>query len=165
MRIGIGFDSHNLAPGRKLFLGGIEVPFELGLEGHSDADVLIHAIIDALFGAAGLGSIGEHFPDTDARYSGIASTDLLANAMVKVRDEGFRPVNVDSVIVAEKPRLAPHFDAMRNTIAAIVGVTPDRVSVKATTTEGKGATGRGEAIAAYAVVLLAEGSAAGGASD
>ncbi len=162
MRVGIGFDSHNLVRGRKLVLGGVEVPFELGLDGHSDADVLIHAVIDALFGAAALGSIGDHFPDTDARYSGIASTKLLEEAMVAIRDAGFRPGNVDSVIVAERPRLAPHVDAMRKRVAGIMGIREDRVSVKATTTEGKGATGRGEAIAAHAVVLLVENSTPGG---
>lgn len=161
MRVGIGFDSHNLVPRRKLMLGGVEVPFELGLEGHSDADVLIHAIIDALFGAAALGSIGNHFPDTDARYSGIASTKLLEEAMVRIRNAGFRTVNVDSVIVAERPRLAPHIDAMRKKLAAIMAIPDDKVSVKATTTEGKDATGRGEAIAAHAVVLLTEEPAPG----
>ena len=165
MRVGIGFDSHNLVPGRKLVLGGVEVPFELGLQGHSDADVLIHAIIDALFGAAALGSIGEHFPDTDARYRGIASTKLLAEAMIKIRNSGFRPVNVDSVIVAERPKLAPCIDAMRKRIAGIMGIPDDRVSVKATTTEGKDATGRGEAIAAHAVVLVIENSTPGQESD
>jgi len=156
VRVGIGFDSHNLVPGRKLVLGGVEIPFELGLEGHSDADVLIHAIIDALLGAAALGSIGDHFPDTDERYRGAASTDLLAQTMSKVHEAGLEPVNVDSVIVAEKPRLAPHIGAMRGNIAAIMGIADDRASVKATTTEGKDATGRGEAIAAHAVVLLSE---------
>ncbi len=165
MRVGIGFDSHNLVPGRKLVLGGVEVAFELGLQGHSDADVLIHAIIDALFGAAALGSIGEHFPDTDARYRGIASTKLLAEAMIKIRNSGFRPVNVDSVIVAERPELAPCIDAMRKRIAGIMGIPDDRVSVKATTTEGKDATGRGEAIAAHAVVLVIENSTPGQESD
>ncbi len=165
MRVGIGFDSHNLVPGRKLVLGGVEVAFELGLQGHSDADVLIHAIIDALFGAAALGSIGEHFPDTDARYRGISSTKLLAEAMIKIRNSGFRPVNVDSVIVAERPELAPCIDAIRKRIAGIMGIPDDRVSVKATTTEGKDATGRGEAIAAHAVVLVIENSTPGQESD
>lgn len=156
MRVGIGFDSHNLVSGRKLVLGGVEIPFELGLEGHSDADVLIHAIIDALLGAAGLGSIGDHFPDTDESYRGIASTDLLAQTMTKIREAELGPVNVDSVIVAERPRLAPHISAMRSKIAEIMRISASRVSVKATTTEGKDATGRGEAIAAHAVVLLSE---------
>jgi 2-C-methyl-D-erythritol 2,4-cyclodiphosphate synthase len=161
VRVGIGFDSHNLVPGRKLVLGGVEVPFELGLDGHSDADVLIHAIIDALFGAAALGSIGDHFPDTDARYSGIASTKLLEETMAKIRNAGFRPGNVDSVIVAEKPKLAPHIEGMRESIADIMGMQVDKLSVKATTTEGKDATGRGEAIAAHAVVLLVDDSTRG----
>jgi 2-C-methyl-D-erythritol 2,4-cyclodiphosphate synthase len=161
VRVGIGFDSHNLVPGRQLVLGGVEVPFELGLEGHSDADVLIHAIIDALFGAAALGSIGDHFPAADATYAGIASTDLLEQAMVKVRSAGFLPGNVDSVIVAEKPRLASHIEAMRKRVAGIMEIPDDRVSVKATTTEGKDATGRGEAIAAHAVVLLVEAATRG----
>lgn len=156
MRVGIGFDSHNLVPGRKLVLGGIEIPFKLGLEGHSDADVLIHAIIDALLGAGGLGSIGEHFPDSDERYRGIASTKLLAETVSKIREAKLQPANVDSVIVAERPRLAAHIGAMRSKIAAILGMPEDRVSVKGTTTEGKDATGRGEAIAAHAVVLLSE---------
>jgi len=156
VRVGIGFDSHNMVPGRKLVLGGVEIPFELGLEGHSDADVLIHAIIDALFGAAGLGTIGDHFPDTDETYRGIASTKLLAQTMSRIREAELEPVNVDSVIVAERPRLAPHVSAMRSTIAEIMRIPESRVSVKATTTEGKDATGRGEAIAAHAVVLLSE---------
>jgi 2-C-methyl-D-erythritol 2,4-cyclodiphosphate synthase len=156
VRVGIGFDSHNLVSGRKLVLGGVEIPFELGLEGHSDADVIIHAIIDALLGAAALGSIGDHFPDTDEGYRGIASTDLLAQTMSKIHEAGLEPVNADSVIVAERPRLAPHIGEMRSNIAAIMGIAEDKVSVKATTTEGKDATGRGEAIAAHAVVLLSE---------
>ncbi len=156
MRVGIGFDSHNLVPGRKLVLGGVEIPFELGLEGHSDADVLTHAIIDALLGAASLGSIGDHFPDTDEQYRGIASTRLLEQTVSRIRDAKLRPVNVDSVIVAERPRIAPYAGAMRRTLAPILGISDERVSVKATTTEGKDATGRGEAIAAHAVVLLAE---------
>ena len=156
MRVGIGFDSHNLVAARKLVLGGVEIPFELGLEGHSDADVLTHAIIDALLGAACLGSIGDHFPDTDERYRDIASTSLLEQTMSRIGDAGLRPVNVDSVIVAERPRIAPHIGAMRGKLAAIIGIPAARVSVKATTTEGKDATGRGEAIAAHAVVLLAE---------
>ena len=156
MRVGIGFDSHNLVSGRKLVLGGVEIPFELGLEGHSDADVLVHAIIDALLGAAGLGSIGDHFPDTDERYRGIASTNLLEQTMSKISAAKLQPVNVDSVIVAERPRLASHIGAMRSKIAAIMEIPEDKVSVKATTTEGKDATGRGEAIAAHAVVLLSE---------
>ena len=156
MRVGIGFDSHNLVPGRRLVLGGVEIPFELGLEGHSDADVLTHAIIDALLGAACLGSIGDHFPDTDEQYRGIASTRLLEQTVSRIREAKLRPVNVDSVIVAERPRIAPHVAAMRHTLAAILGISDTSVSVKATTTEGKDATGRGEAIAAHAVVLLAE---------
>jgi len=156
VRVGIGFDSHNLVPGRKLVLGGVDIPFELGLEGHSDADVLTHAIIDALLGAACLGSIGDHFPDTDEQYRDTASTKLLEQTVSKVRDAKLRPVNVDSVIVAERPRIAPHIAAMRRMLAPILGIADERVSVKATTTEGKDATGRGEAIAAHAVVLLAE---------
>jgi len=156
VRVGIGFDSHNLVPGRKLVLGGVEIPFELGLEGHSDADVLTHAIIDALLGAACLGSIGDHFPDTDDQYRGIASTKLLERTVSIIRDAQLRPVNVDSVIVAERPTIGPHVAAMRHTLAGILGISDTSVSVKATTTEGKDATGRGEAIAAHAVVLLAE---------
>jgi 2-C-methyl-D-erythritol 2,4-cyclodiphosphate synthase len=156
MRVGIGFDSHNLVPRRKLVLGGVEIPFDRGLEGHSDADVLIHAVIDALLGAACLGNIGDHFPDTDGRYREIASTKLLVETMEKVRHVGFGVVNVDSVIIAERPKLSPYMETMRKTVAQTMNVPHDRLSIKAKTTEGKDATGRGEAIAAYAVVLLDE---------
>jgi 2-C-methyl-D-erythritol 2,4-cyclodiphosphate synthase len=156
VRIGIGFDSHNLVPGRRLVLGGVQIPFELGLEGHSDADVLTHAVIDALLGAAGLGSIGEHFPDTDERYRNIASTELLGDTMLRIGDAKLRPVNVDTVIIAQRPKLAPYIGAMRSSLASVIGIPDARVAVKATTTEGKDATGRGEAIAAHAAVLLVE---------
>jgi 2-C-methyl-D-erythritol 2,4-cyclodiphosphate synthase len=154
MRIGFGFDVHRFVAGRPLILGGIEVPFELGLAGHSDADVLCHAIIDALFGAAALGDIGEHFPDTDARYENISSLHLLADAAGSLRDSGFTIVNVDSTLALEEPRLVGYREPMRLKISQALGVGPTRVSVKATTTEGLGFTGRREGIAAYAVASV-----------
>ena len=152
MRIGIGFDAHRFARGRRLVLGGIEIPHDRGLEGHSDADALLHAVCDAILGALALGDIGKHFPDTDPRYRGIA--ELLRRVCVLAARRGRRVGNVDATVVAERPRLAPHVDAMRERIAAVVGVAPDRVGVKATTTEKMGFCGRGEGIAAMAVVLL-----------
>ena len=154
MRIGIGFDAHRFARGRRLVLGGIENPHDRGLEGHSDADALLHAVCDAILGALALGDIGKHFPDTDPRYRGIASAELLRRVCVLAARRGRRVGNVDATVVAERPRLAPHVDAMRERIAAVVGVAPDRVGVKATTTEKMGFCGRGEGIAAMAVVLL-----------
>jgi 2-C-methyl-D-erythritol 2,4-cyclodiphosphate synthase len=154
MRIGFGFDVHRFVAGRPLILGGIEVPFELGLAGHSDADVLCHAIIDALFGAAALGDIGEHFPDTDARYKDISSLDLLADAAGSLGDSGFTIVNIDSTLALEEPRLAGYREPMRLKIAQALGVGPTRVSVKATTTEGLGFSGRREGVAAYAVASV-----------
>lgn len=154
MKIGTGFDAHRFVRGRKLILGGIEIPHDWGLEGHSDADALLHAICDAMLGALALGDIGEHFPDTDARYKGIASTELLRHVGAHVVQRGYRVGNVDATVVAEKPRIAPHVDAMRAKIATILECSMDDVSVKATTTEGMGFCGRGEGIAAMAVVLL-----------
>jgi 2-C-methyl-D-erythritol 2,4-cyclodiphosphate synthase len=154
MRIGFGFDVHRFVAGRPLILGGIEVPFELGLAGHSDADVLCHAIIDALFGAAALGDIGEHFPDTDARYENISSLELLAGAAGSLRDSGFTIVNIDSTLALEEPRLAGFRQPMRLKISEALGIGPAGVSVKATTTEGLGFTGRREGVAAYAVVSV-----------
>ncbi len=154
MRVGQGFDVHRFAEGRRLVLGGIEVPHELGLAGHSDADVLIHALCDALLGAAALGDIGTHFPDNDASYAGIDSTHLLAQVMELLRDRGWALVNADTTIVAQRPKLAPYIEAMRARLAQVMEVDVAQVSVKATTTERLGFCGREEGIAAQAVVLL-----------
>ena len=154
MRIGQGFDVHPLVAGRKLVLGGVTIAHEKGLLGHSDADVLLHAICDALLGAAGLGDIGAHFPDTDQRYSDIDSRQLLREVAQKLDVRRLRVGNIDATVVAEAPRLAPHIPRMIGNIAADLGVAPARVSVKATTTERLGLVGRGEGIAALAVALL-----------
>jgi len=154
MRIGIGYDIHRLVPDRPLRLGGVAIPFELGLLGHSDGDVLLHAVCDALLGAAGLGDIGEQFPDTGPAYQDADSAMLLAATIKKVRAAGFAPVNVDANVIAEQPRLAPHKPAIRQRVAEILGLDPARVSIKARTHEGLDAVGRGEAIAAQAIVLL-----------
>ena len=154
MRIGQGFDVHPLVPGRKLVLGGVTIPHEKGLLGHSDADALLHAICDALLGAAGLGDIGAHFPDTDRRYSDIDSRQLLREVARKLVVRQLQVGNIDATVVAEAPRLAPHIPRMIGNIAADLGVAPARVSVKATTSEGLGLVGRGEGIAALAVALL-----------
>jgi 2-C-methyl-D-erythritol 2,4-cyclodiphosphate synthase len=156
MRIGQGFDVHRLAAGRKLVIGGVEIPHDQGLLGHSDADVLLHALCDALLGAAALGDIGKHFPDTDARYKGIDSRELLRHVARLLTERGHRVVNVDATIVAEAPRMAPHIPKMVANIAADLGIEPQRVNVKATTTEQLGFTGRGEGIAAQAVCLIEE---------
>lgn len=156
MRIGQGFDVHALVPGRKLIVGGVEIPFDRGLAGHSDADVLLHAITDALLGAAALGDIGRHFPDTDPAYRGADSRVLLRAAMTKVGAAGYSVANVDATIIAEQPKMAPHIPAMIACIAADLGLKPGQVNVKAKTTERLGFTGRGEGIAAEAVVLLAD---------
>jgi 2-C-methyl-D-erythritol 2,4-cyclodiphosphate synthase len=153
-RVGEGWDLHALAPGRKLVIGGIEVPFERGLLGHSDADVLLHAITDALLGAAGLGDIGRLFPDTDERFRGADSALLLSEAARRVRAQGFQIGNVDSTVIAQAPRLAPYVDGMRDRIAAALDLAPERVNVKAKTAEKMGAVGQGLAIEARAVVLL-----------
>jgi 2-C-methyl-D-erythritol 2,4-cyclodiphosphate synthase len=153
-RIGQGFDVHALVPGRRLVLGGVTIPFERGLEGHSDADVLLHAITDALLGALALGDIGTHFPDTDARLANADSRALLRAVAAMVVSAGYGIGNVDATIVAQAPRMAPHVDAMRANIARDLGCDIGRVSVKATTTERLGFTGRGEGIAAMAVALL-----------
>jgi 2-C-methyl-D-erythritol 2,4-cyclodiphosphate synthase len=154
MRIGQGFDVHPLVAGRKLVMGGVEIPHDKGLLGHSDADVLLHAICDALLGAAALGDIGKHFPDSDARYKGIDSRRLLREVAMLLRDRGHRVVNVDATIVAEAPRMSPHIAAMVSNIAADLAIDASRVNVKATTTEKLGFTGRGEGIAAQAVCLI-----------
>jgi 2-C-methyl-D-erythritol 2,4-cyclodiphosphate synthase len=156
MKIGQGFDVHALVAGRKLVLGGVQIPFHLGLEGHSDADVLLHAICDALLGAAGLGDIGRHFPDSDAQYAEIDSRMLLRDVARKLVALKLRVVNVDATIVAQAPRMTPHFARMTGNIAADLGVAPAAINLKATTTEGLGVTGRGEGIAAMAVALLEE---------
>jgi 2-C-methyl-D-erythritol 2,4-cyclodiphosphate synthase len=155
IRIGQGFDVHQLVAGRRLVIGGVEIAHESGLLGHSDADVLLHAICDALLGAAALGDIGRHFPDSDPRYKGADSRELLRRVAGLVREEGFVPVNVDATIIAEAPRMAPHVATMVANIAADIGVDEGRVNVKATTTEKLGFTGRGEGIAAQAVCLVA----------
>lgn len=154
MRIGHGYDVHCLVEGRKLILGGVDIPWEKGLLGHSDADVLLHAISDAILGAIGEGDIGRHFPDTDPRYKGADSLKLLGHVMNLATAKGYCLGNVDATIVAQRPKLAPHIQRMRENIAAVLGADNDRVNVKATTTEELGFAGRGEGIAAYAVVLL-----------
>lgn len=153
-RIGTGFDVHQLVAGRPLIMGGVTIPYERGLLGHSDADVLLHAIADALLGAAALGDIGKHFPDTDSAYKGADSRVLLRSVVVRVREAGWQVGNIDSTIIAQMPKMAPHIAQMRTNIAADCGVSVDCVSVKATTTEKLGFTGRGEGIAAQASALL-----------
>jgi len=155
MRVGEGWDVHALVAGRKLILGGVEIPYERGLLGHSDADALLHAITDALLGAAGLGDIGRHFPDTDARFKGADSSVLLAEAAARVRAQGWQIANVDSTIVAQAPKMAPHIAAMRERIAAVLGLAADQVNVKAKTAEKMGPVGEGLSIEARAIVLLA----------
>ncbi len=151
---GIGYDSHRLVPGRKLILGGVEIPSDLGLDGHSDADVLTHAVVDGLLGAAGLGDIGEHFPDSDERYRDVDSLELLASVLPLVFAQGLELVNVDTTVVMERPKLGPHRDAIRESLASALGLALQRVNVKASTGEGIGFVGRGEGVAALAVVGL-----------
>ena len=158
MLIGQGFDVHRFAPGRSLVLCGVQIPHDQGLVAHSDGDVAIHALCDALLGAAGLGDIGHHFPDTDAAYAGIDSRILLRRVMESLVGRGLRVRNGDVTIVAERPKMAPHINAMRALLAADLGCDPARINVKATTSERLGFTGRGEGIAAFAVVLLEERS-------
>ena len=153
-RIGEGWDVHALVPGRKLILGGVEIPHTTGLLGHSDADVLLHAITDAVLGAAGLGDIGRHFPDTDAQFKGADSSVLLQEAMRRVRDKGWELVNVDCTIVAQAPKLAPHMQAINASVAKALGVQPDQVNVKAKTAEKLGPVGMGQSMEARAVALL-----------
>jgi 2-C-methyl-D-erythritol 2,4-cyclodiphosphate synthase len=155
MRVGFGYDVHCLEPGRPLVLGGVAIPFSHGLRGHSDADVLTHAVCDALLGAAGLGDIGEHFPDSDPRLEGISSLELLAQTCVRIGQAGYRIVNLDATVVAQAPRVSPHREAMRQRLAAAAGIDASRINVKATTTEGLGPAGRGEGISAYCVALIA----------
>ena len=153
-RIGLGYDIHRLAPGRRLVLGGIEIPFDLGLDGHSDADVVSHAIIDALLGAASLGDIGSHFPDDDPAHKNADSIELLKRARAMVEEKGFAVGNIDVTIIAESPRLAPYVAEMKRRVADAVGISLGDVSLKATTNEKIGAIGKGEGIAAFSVVLL-----------
>lgn len=154
MRIGQGYDVHRLVEGRKLILGGVDIPYEKGLLGHSDADVLVHAVMDALLGAAAMGDIGKLFPDTDPRYEGADSLALLREVCARLRDAGFEPGNIDATVIAQAPKLAPHIEAMRRNIAAAAGMDVSRVSVKATTEERLGFTGEGLGIAAQAVALI-----------
>ena len=154
MRIGHGYDVHRLVEGRHCIIGGVDIPFELGLDGHSDADVLTHAVMDALLGAAALGDIGRLFPDSDAEFEGISSIELLKHVKTHLTAAGFDIVNLDATVLAQAPKLAPHREQMRGNIAAALGLPVSRVSVKATTEEGLGFTGSGEGIAAHAVALL-----------
>ena len=156
MRIGHGYDVHKLVPDRDLILGGVKIEYELGLLGHSDADVLLHAVSDALLGAAGLGDIGKHFPDTDPKYKGADSLKLLENVAEKVKNAGYRVSNIDVTMIAQRPKLAPHIPQMVLNIAAAVGIAPDRVNVKATTEEKLGFTGEGLGMSCHAVCLLEE---------
>jgi len=156
MRAGIGYDIHRFEKGRRLTLGGVEFEAEKGLAGHSDADVLVHAVIDAVLGAAGLGDIGSHFPPDDAAYEGADSIELLRNAAKLLSDKGFGVESVDSTVIAERPRIGPHVAKMRERMAAALGIEAGRLNVKATTNEGLGAIGRGEGIAAMAVALVRE---------
>lgn len=153
-RIGIGYDIHQLVEGRKLVLGGVEIPFEKGLLGHSDSDVLTHALCDALLGAAALGDIGTHFPDNDPRWAGASSLDFLARIIELIAGRGFLVSNVDATVIAERPKLGPHIPAIRDRLASVLGIDVDRVNVKAKTGEGLESVGRGEAMAAQAVALL-----------
>jgi 2-C-methyl-D-erythritol 2,4-cyclodiphosphate synthase len=153
-RIGEGWDVHALVEGRKLIIGGVEIPYHLGLLGHSDADVLLHAITDALLGGAALGDIGTHFPDTDARFKGADSVVLLTEAVRRVREKGFEIANIDSTVIAQAPKLMPHIQAMRARISQALGVEVDQVNVKAKTAEKMGPVGLGQAMEARAVVLL-----------
>ena len=154
MRIGMGYDVHRLSAGRKLIMGGVDIPYEKGLLGHSDADVLVHAIMDALLGAAALGDIGSYFPDTDPAYEGISSIRLLEHVGKLLSDHGYKIGNIDATIIAQKPKMRPHIDQMRENIANALKIRPDQFGVKATTEEGLGFTGSGEGISAHAVCLL-----------
>jgi 2-C-methyl-D-erythritol 2,4-cyclodiphosphate synthase len=159
MRAGIGYDVHRLKEGRRLVIGGVDIPYEKGLDGHSDADVLVHAIMDAMLGAAALGDIGKHFPDTDPRYEGADSIRLMEHCAALLAEHGYRVHNIDAIICAQAPKMAPHIEAMRANIAAACGVNTDSVSVKATTTEHLGFVGDGSGMSAYAVCTLEEAHA------
>lgn len=157
IRVGLGYDIHRFVPGRPLILGGVTIPFEQGLDGHSDADVVVHALMDALLGAGGLGDIGTHFPPGDARFRDVSSLELLRTVMALLQGAGYRVGNADIMVVAERPRIAPFIDDMRSALAPILQVPVSAVSVKATTKEGLGPEGRGEGISAQAVALLEAG--------
>ena len=154
MRVGMGYDVHKLTEGRDLILGGVNIPWEKGLLGHSDADVLIHAVMDALLGAAALGDIGKHFPDTDPAYKGISSVKLLLHVTELLKQNGYSIGNIDATIIAQKPKMAPHIAQMRKNMAVAMQIPEDCLNIKATTEEGLGFTGRGEGIAAQAICLL-----------
>ena len=154
MRVGIGYDVHQLTAGRKLILGGVDIPYEKGLLGHSDADVLLHAIMDAILGAAALGSIGDHFPDTDPEYKDASSLVMLENVHALLISRGYKLINIDSVIICQEPKLAPYVQDMQTNIAVVFGLSADCIGIKATTTERLGFAGRGEGIAAEAIVLI-----------
>lgn len=156
MRVGMGYDVHKLTEGRKLILGGVDIPWEKGLLGHSDADVLIHAVMDALLGAAALGDIGKHFPDTDPAYKGISSIKLLVYVAELLRKHGYAVGNIDATVIAQKPKMAPHIPQMRKNMADALGIPESKINIKATTEEGLGFTGRGEGIASQAICLLIE---------
>ena len=156
MRVGQGYDVHRLVPGRPLWLGGVEIPHDRGLEGHSDGDALLHAVSDAILGALGEGDLGRHFPSREDRFQGVASKEILARVVALMRSRRWQIANIDATVIAEAPRLAPHQPAMRSALALAAGVAEDCVNVKVTSTDGLGAVGRGEGIAALAVVLLAE---------
>ena len=153
MRVGMGYDVHKLTEGRKLILGGVDIPWEKGLLGHSDADVLIHAVMDALLGAAALGDIGKHFPDTDPAYKGISSIKLLVHVAGLLRENGYEVGNIDATVIAQKPKMAPHIPQMRRNMAEALGISESKLNIKATTEEGLGFTGRGEGIASQAISL------------
>ena len=154
MRVGLGYDVHRLTEDRKLILGGVEIPYEKGLLGHSDADVLVHAIMDAMVGAAALGDIGKHFPDTDPAYKGISSIELLKHVGKLLEDKGYKIGNIDSTIIAQRPKMAPHIMHVRENIADALNIDIDQINVKATTEEGLGFTGTGEGISSQAICLL-----------
>lgn len=154
MRVGIGYDVHKLTEGRDMIIGGVNIPYEKGLLGHSDADVLLHAIMDALLGAAALGDIGKHFPDTDMRYKGISSLELLKHTAKLLEDRLFVVGNIDATIIAQKPKMRPYIDTMRKNVADTLGISLDQVNIKATTEEGLGFTGHGEGISAQAIASL-----------
>lgn len=154
MRIGMGYDVHRLVPERKLILGGVDIPYELGLLGHSDADVLLHAIMDSLLGAASLGDIGKHFPDTDDRFKGISSIELLKEVGKLISEKGYKIGNIDATIIAQKPKMAPHIPLMRENIASALNIDLEQINVKATTEEGLGFTGEGKGISSQSICLL-----------
>ncbi len=154
IKIGVGYDLHRLRKGRKLFLGGVEIPHLAGLVGHSDGDCLVHALVDALLGALGEGDIGQLFPDTDVRFRGVRSTVFLERVMEKLRKKGMEVVNIDAVVVAERPKLAPHVERMKAALSRVLGISPDCISIKAKTNEGIGIVGRNQAMACWAVALL-----------